>query len=445
MNKNLVISTITAGLLASVNVQAADSLSTMFSEGKTSGQIRAFSVDREYQGTSGNTTHRNAHAVGGHLKFQTAEYHGLSLGAGFHTTVGVFNRGDIANNTLVDPSMLGPNNEDYSLLGEAYIQYKRGKTTFKGGRQKLKNAFVGTEDYRMMANMFEAYMLTNKDIADTTLTLGHITKFAQGTFGRVYGSGLLAKTGGYSMHDAKNQVGQFVNAGTYATGHSTRGITLATATYTGIKGLKLQVGDSFAHDIMNSIYAQADYKMDMGSVKPFVSAQLMKQNSTGQAFAGIIDSTLVGAKIGAKIGSFTAYVAHTQTGENSAADKAAGGEKNSIITMWGGMAGFTAGMVTRHMNFAGTKASKIVTSYSFKEMGTNLSTTAYYCSFDMDANSGYGLARTATEAGFDVIYYPEVVKNLQLRVRANFPRDFAEGTTGTTGWSEYRFIANYSF
>ena len=91
MKKNLVISTITAGLLVSVNVQAADSLSTMFSEGKTSGQIRAFSVDREYQGTAGNTTHRSAHAVGGHLKFETSEYNGLTLGTAVYTTNGLGN------------------------------------------------------------------------------------------------------------------------------------------------------------------------------------------------------------------------------------------------------------------------------------------------------------------------------------------------------------------
>ena len=64
----------------------------------------------------------------------------------------------------------------------------------------------------------------------------------------------------------------------------------------------------------------------------------------------------------------------------------------------------------------------------------------------MDKNSGYGVARTASEPGFDIKYYPQAVKNLQLRLRGNFPRNFAEGTAGAdTGWNEYRFIANYNF
>jgi hypothetical protein len=63
----------------------------------------------------------------------------------------------------------------------------------------------------------------------------------------------------------------------------------------------------------------------------------------------------------------------------------------------------------------------------------------------MDANSGYGISRTASESGFDAIYNPELIKNFELRVRGNFPRDFFENASGSTGWDEYRLIANYNF
>jgi hypothetical protein len=95
---------------------------------------------------------------------------------------------------------------------------------------------------------------------------------------------------------------------------------------------------------------------------------------------------------------------------------------------------------------AGTKATKVAASYSFKGQGVNLSTAVYYASFDMDENSGYGDARTAYEPGFDIQYYPAAVKNLQLRFRGNFPRKFyATSAAGDTGWNEYRLIANYNF
>mgnify|MGYP005854906717 CR=1 FL=1 len=456
--KKIALSVATLSLVVSAN--AAEDLSSMFSEGKASGQIREFSVDREYQGTSWansgkEPTHRRANALGGHLKFETADFKGLSLGTAFYTTNGFLNDSDKADYTKVDQTLLGPDNENLTFIGEAYLNYNYGKTNFKGGRQTLETPMAGGDDARMIRNLFEAYMLTNKDIKDTTLTLGHITRFSQGTFGRVYnanagdlGNKLLSVTGGYSYHDSLNQVGSFVNMGTYAVNEATNGVSVAAINYTGIKNLNLQLWDYYAYDLMNVVYAQADYSwncMFNENVKPYVAAQLIKENDVGKEFAGKVDSTYWATKLGAKVENFDAYIAYSQTGENSEAQKIAGGTENAVLTPWGGMSAFTQGMVTRHMFMAGTKASKIAASYNWKNFGPNLMTLGYFTSFDMDKNSGYGLERTATEAGYDVIYYPEAVKNLELRTRANFPRTFAEGPSGTTGWSEYRLIVNYNF
>ncbi|MBU0721497.1 OprD family outer membrane porin [bacterium] len=440
MKKFMALSAITAGLLSSVNVYAAEDLSTMFSEGKTSGQIRMFSIDRTYNGTAGNTTHRNGTALGGNLKFETAAYEGLSLGTAFYTT------NKIASSPTVDPTLYGIDNNGYSILGEAYLQYKRGNTTFKGGRQKLDTPLAGSDDARMVPNLFEAYLLINTDLPDTTLIAGHVTRFAQGTFGRAYGAGgLVSVTSGYSAWDASNQVGDFVNMGTYAINQETSGVSVVSATYTGIENLKIQVWDYYAHNILNALYGQVDYSWKCllsDKVKPFAGAQLIKENEVGDKLAGRTDGLYVGAKFGAKIENFTAYIAYSQTTANEATDAAT---ENAIITPWGGMPAFTQGMVTRHQFLAGTKASKIAASYNFKDLGADLSTTVYYASFDMDANSGYGVTRVATEPGFDIIYNPEMVKKLQLRFRGNFPSKFAESAAGDTGWNEYRFIANYNF
>jgi len=441
MKIHIAISVIAVGLLSSVNVYGAEDLSSMFSEGKTSGQIRMFSVDREYQGSAGVTTHRNATALGGYLKLETAEYNGLSFGAALYTT------NEVAASPEKDPTLFGVNSEGYSILGEAYLQYKRGNTTFKGGRQKLDTPLAGSDDARMIPNLFEAYVLSNTDISGVTLVAGHITKFAQGTFGRAYNGGLLSITGGYSAVDSQNRVGDFVNMGAYALGTATDGVSVVSATYTGIENLKVQLWDYYAHDILNAVYGQADYSWKCllnDSVKPFVAAQIIKEDDVGDKIAGEVNGMLLGAKVGAKVENFTAYVAYTQTSENSSTDAATA---NAIISPWGGIPAFTQGMVTRHMNLAGTKAYKVAAAYNWKAFGPDLSTAVYYLSHDIDENSGYGIARTATESGFDFIYKPELVKNLNLRFRGNFPRGFAEGTTtsGDIGWSEYRFIANYNF
>lgn len=445
MKKYMKLSAVAIGLLSSLNANAADDLSAMFTEGKTSGQIREFTVSRnnDFSSSADNYT-RNANAIGGYLKFETAAYKGLSAGAALYTTNGFFLGEDKTDFTKVDPSLFGKNNESYSILGEAYLQYKAGKTTFKGGRQLLDTPMAGSDDYRMLPNLFEAYVLTNTDIADTTLLAAHVTKFAQGTFGRVYTGGPLAVTSGYSLTDSKNQVGDFVNMGDYAVGESTGGVSVAAVTYTGIKNLKVQLWDYYAYDILNAVYGQADISWKCllsDNVKPYASAQFIKEDDVGDNYAGSISGLYWAGKFGAKIENFDASVAYSETSKNDAGETL----ENAIITPWGGMPAFTQGMVTRHMFLAGTKATKVAASYNWKAFGPDLSTTIYYIKLDMAENNGYTYG-DAAESGFDIIYAPEMVKNLQLRLRANYADDFNVAANGdTTSWDEYRFIANYNF
>ena len=446
MKKYISMSVLTLGLLSSVSLNAAEDLSSMFKEGKASGQIREFSISRSVEYTDSTKDYtRDANAIGGYLKYETAEYKGLSFGAAFYTTNGFLNDSDLTDYTKVDPTLLGPNNSNYTMLGEGYLQFKYKNTTFKGGRQKLNTPMAGADDARMLPNLFEAYVLINSDVEDTTLIAAHVTKFAQGTFGRVYNGGVLAATSGYSAVDSRDQVGKFVNMGTYAVGSKTDGVTVLSATYSGIKNLKLQLWDYYAHDILNVLYGQADFKWNCllsDSVKPFAAAQFIKENDIGDKLAGKVNGFYWGVKLGAKVENFTAYIAYSKTSENDAGD---GSLENAIITPWGGMPAFTQGMVTRHMFIAGTKASKLAASYNWKALGPNLKTVLYYANFDMAKYNGY-TSDDASETGFDVIYYPELVENLQLRLRGNFANDFNVNTAGdTVGWNEYRFIANYSF
>ncbi len=455
--KHIALSVVVLGAISCVN--AAQDLSSMFSEGKASGQIREFSISRSVTDsrTAKDDYTRSGNAIGGYLKFETADYAGFNMGTALYTTNGFgmpsadYNAAGAQTYTEQDPTLLGVNNDDYSILGEAYIGYKLGNTVFKGGRQKLNTPLVGADDARMVPNLFEAYVLSNSDIAGTTLVAAYVTRFAQGTFGRAYNGGVLAATAGYSAVDSRNQVGEFTNMGTYAVGKKTAGVSVVSATYTGVKNLKLQLWDYYAHDILNAVYAQADFKWNCllsDSVKPFVSAQLISESDIGDKLAGSVNGMYWGTKVGAKVENFTAYVAYSQTTENSDTEAAT---ENAIITPWGGMPAFTQGMVTRHMFLAGTKATKLAASYNFKAFGPDLKTVFYYASFAMADNNGY-TENDADEAGFDFIYKPAGVKNLNLRLRGNFSNDFYVKETdtdatknGAVGWNEYRFIANYNF
>jgi len=443
MKKNLAVSI--ASIAAISSLHAAEDLSTMFSEGKASGQIRMFYIDRQYQGGSGNDVHRNSMVAGGHLKYELSAWNGLSAAAALYTTKQIH----WFDYDVQDPSLLGTGLKSYSILGEAYLNYDMRqfgtKTNAKLGYQRYDVPMMGSDDARMLPNTFEAYKLTNSDIDNVDFQVAHISSIAYGTFSNIYNGGILAATSGYPVNGNAG-TGTYHNLGQAAVGKDTDGVTNAMVSFKN-ENFRAKLANDYAWDLYNTVYADAGLTWNILSV----DLQAIKQDSVGGAYMqdsilggdGKVDSLYWAAKIGAKYAGVSGYLAYSQTGANEAADAA---YKNAIISQFGGMPAYTQGMVTRHQFLAGTKATKAVLAYSFASLGTNLSAAAYYTSFDMDANSGYGVERTATEPGFDIQYYPAAVKNLQLRLRGNFPRKFAEATDGAdTGWNEYRFIANYNF
>ncbi len=108
MKKYIALSAISVGLLSSVSLQAADDLSSMFSQGKVSGQIREFSIMRnmDYSNPTKDDYTRKANAIGGHLKFQTADYKGLSFGTALYTTNGFGLDSPKDDYTKVDPTLM---------------------------------------------------------------------------------------------------------------------------------------------------------------------------------------------------------------------------------------------------------------------------------------------------------------------------------------------------
>jgi hypothetical protein len=447
--EKIALSVILVGILGSVNVQAADNIGEMFSEGKTSGEIRAFYINRD---DNTKADKQIATAIGGHLKFQTAELNGVSLGVAGYTTnriLGSLESDD--DGATRNTTLLKNDGKSYSILGEAYVQYNAKaqgtNTVVKVGRQKLNTPLAGADDARMLPNLFEAYVLQNNDIANTTVVAAHVTKMAPGSFANAYNGGIVGATAGYTSvagNTAKYQ-GEFTNMGEWAVGQNTSGVTTLGAIYKK-DSLKLQAWDYYAHDILNAIYLQADVKWDCvlsDAVKPFAAVQYINEGEIGKEHAGKVDSDFIAAKVGAKVGNLTAYAAYSQQSEADAGESAL---SKSTITPWGGMPAFTQGMVTRHMFIAGTKTKKVAATYNLKDLGVNATATGYYAQFDMDDNAGSGSLNNldAQEVGFDVKYHPASVKNLLLRLRGNFPNNFTNASGGRN-WDEYRFIASYKF
>jgi hypothetical protein len=167
--KKVQLSLLTAALLATG--ANADSIADAFKNGKVSGEIRAGYVNQNNEGT---TADNQNYAIGGQLGFETAAVNGISAGAVFYTTQRLGDKGTDDLGT----SLFDSNNNSYSILGQAYIQANMGNTTLKAGRQQIDTPFADSDDIRMIPNLFEAYVLSNTDIADTTLIAAKVNKWS---------------------------------------------------------------------------------------------------------------------------------------------------------------------------------------------------------------------------------------------------------------------------
>ncbi len=108
-------------------------------------------------------------AIGGYLHSEGELYEGISLGGTFHTTQAFFGQHDAEGIPFFSSQARG-----YSILSEAYMKGEWGNTSAIFGRQILDTPFLDSDDIGMIPNSFEAYMLMNQDIKNSTILYSYV-------------------------------------------------------------------------------------------------------------------------------------------------------------------------------------------------------------------------------------------------------------------------------
>lgn len=292
MKKMLSLSILTASLLmaggdiAPVETAAPDAQWSRFFK-VLDGYVRA-----GYQHDDASNTDL---AIGGKLHVETVDWNGISLGASFYTTNALGDNKDGAG-----VPFFGSNNNSYSILGEAYILGKVGNTSLKIGRQEIDTPYADTDDVGMVPNTFEAAVLTNTDLPDTTFTAAYVRKMA-------------------GVDAAVPE--KFTDTG------MDNGIFTLGIAYEGIENLALQ---GWAYDIRDSAgdrvftYFDAVYGASVGNIDYEIGAQF----ATQEAFAGDPDGNAkiygISASLGYKPSGLTLSAAYNKT-NGTAADNGFGG------------------------------------------------------------------------------------------------------------------------
>jgi hypothetical protein len=170
-------------------------------------------------------------AIGGKLGYISPSWNGLSAGATFYATGELF---DDENGDFFSSE-----NGSYSILGEAYVQGMYGNSMLRLGRFELDTPHADTDDIRMVPNTFQGLLLSNTDIAGTTLYLTHLDKWA----------GVDAE-----IPERFQEM------------NGDDGITAVGALYEGIEQLALQGWYYLGRDFANLLYLEAMYETDSFSL-----------------------------------------------------------------------------------------------------------------------------------------------------------------------------------
>ncbi len=143
------------GKLENKEVSMTDTIKSMFSDGKVSGQVRTIYAGYRQKKVGVDDTY--ATAIGGILKYELAELKGFNAGVAFYTSHDIsFATGSGVNQN----NELSSTSGKYTDMSEAYLNYKHKNLNIRVGRQSLDTPLADSDDIRMIQNSFNAYILS---------------------------------------------------------------------------------------------------------------------------------------------------------------------------------------------------------------------------------------------------------------------------------------------
>jgi hypothetical protein len=218
---------------------------------------------------------------------------------------------------LVDGVWVSPNGvDDYFWFDEAWLAGTLGKTTAKAGRMALDTPLVFTETWSIAKNTFEAAVLINSDIPDTTLVAAYVGGHNGGT---VFDRAVLAPVNA----NGTTNFSQFYE-GAYAFGIINNSF----------KPLTLQGWYYDATRVITAYWLQADLNIE-GVI---VGAQYTAQQVQDATVQDADSQDAYALKLGYDADTFAITGAYSATGDkgpiNVGANLAASGQSKLYTEAW---------------------------------------------------------------------------------------------------------------
>ena len=448
------VAMVVAGLASSSF--AADTLADAFKNGKVTGELRAWYFDRDTDDSNKATYtvsdiakgNADLFSTGVMLSYVTDSLYGLSFGATFQSSYAPFADNDAKN--LYGTDMYGSG----AVLSEAYVVYTLGKTTAKVGRQFIASPLVNSSGSRMIKEAFQAAVLINTDLPNTTLVAGYSDKF-QG------------RTSDYdrSMPGADSEMPSFKKEAVFYGAGTSRGSLgspagasnvfgfdgayTAAAINKSIPNLTLTGQYLFVNAVegtnggdANVFYAEGNYVVPLSNMKLLIDATYRGSRTSNATFDSFhAEGDMYQGRVGfSELAGFNASFAYSTVSS----------DQSVLLGAGNGPTTYTAPLIkgAEVTSGAGTDAYKVEVGYDFTKVGVpGLKVLGQYVKIDQDkvttiVLNGVNVDTKSTFLEGQIAYDLPSVKGLTLSLEYE---DGKVETASTKNSNELRFRANYKF
>ncbi len=159
------VAILVAGL--AVTASAQESLVDAFKNGTLNGELKSFYIDTDYDGRS---IDKDALAIGGIIKYETAKFYGLSAGLGVQTSYA-------ENDEKYDPTNDTTVGISETFVSEAYIDYSFKKTALRYGRTFIYSPLLKSSSSRLLKDFFTGGLASSEYFSNTKIMFGAITDY----------------------------------------------------------------------------------------------------------------------------------------------------------------------------------------------------------------------------------------------------------------------------
>ena len=171
------------GQLVYQPIKTVESFDNMLKDGTFYGRLRNNNFFFSYEHQDGTHDTHEISGFGASLVYKSASFNGFDFTAGVYGSYSFFNDNTDAisfikpgKDTLSRNRYINSGDKSMYVLGQANLNYKLSKTDFTLGRQLVETFYTKSNDTKMVPNTFDGFVLTTKNLPQTTLKAAYLTK-----------------------------------------------------------------------------------------------------------------------------------------------------------------------------------------------------------------------------------------------------------------------------